>query len=558
MTEQARGVAEGTSGRAQGQITQALDVRFGTGQSVLVGLFLGWLAIATKAAINEAISSDTGYVLLMAAAVLAAWLGGFAGGLTSVATAVVLNALIFLQGETPSQSGVDQFRQVLYLVTATVTVLLVASRRADRDGLVDALADVSALAEEVEARDARLEMMLAASGTGFWEWNMESGELRWSEAIYRQHGLEVGTKAPDYATYIDSIHPDDRANFESAIAAALEDSGSFELDYRIVRPDGSVRWTHGAGRVLRSDRGEPIRMIGTGQDITDRLRLIEDRDRLLADERRAGEFREAFVDVISHELRTPITTILGLTQILARPGRADDDASRMALLEDVRSESERLHRLVEDLLVLSRVERGRLEVEQEPLEPRRLLERIVAHEARELPSISVDTEFERDLPIVAGESTYVEQIVRNLLNNAAKYTPPGSHVVVSARNQGTAVEVRVADDGPGIPPASLERIFELFYRDPESSRTVAGSGIGLFVCASLVEAMGGRIWARRLPEGGSEVGFTLRAIEMDPADSLPRDDASHPVALVHDGPATDGDPAAIPAPTITEGPTPAG
>ena len=557
MTEQARGVAEGTSGRARGQITQALDVRFGTGQSILVGLFLGWLAIATKAAINEAISSDTGYVLLMAAAVLAAWLGGFAGGLTSVATAVVLNALVFMQGETPSQSGVDQFRQALYLVTAAFTVLLVASRRADRDGLVDALADVSALAEEVEARDARLEMMLAASGTGFWEWDIESGALSWSEAIYRQHGLEPGTKAPDYATYIDSIHPDDRANFESAIAAALEDSGSFELDYRIVRPDGSVRWTHGAGRVLRDDRGQPTRMIGTGQDITDRLRLIEDRDRLLADERRAGEFREAFVDVISHELRTPITTILGLTQILARPGRADDDASRMALLEDVRSESERLHRLVEDLLVLSRVERGRLEVEPEPLELRRLLERIVAHEARELPSITVDTDFERDLPIVAGEATYVEQIVRNLLNNAAKYTPPGSNVVVSARNEGSAVEVRVADDGPGIPPASLERIFELFYRDPESSRTVAGSGIGLFVCASLVEAMGGRIWARRLPGGGSEVGFTLRAIELDPADSAPRDDARQPVALVRDPLATAGDPASVtPAtPTPSAAPT---
>ena len=563
MAAQAPGVAEGTSGPERGPIARALDVRFGPAQSVLVGLFLGWLAIATKAALNEAISSDTGYVLLMAAAVLAAWLGGFAGGLTSVASGVVLNAVVFLGADDPDQAGVEQFRQVLYLVTATFTVLLVASRRAARDGLVDALDEVSALAEAVEARDERLEMMLAASGTGFWEWDMETGALSWSEAIYRQQGLEPDATPPEYAAYIDSIHPDDRANFESAVAAALE-SGSFELDFRVVRPDGSVRWTHGAGRVLRDERGQPVRMIGTGQDITDRLRLIEDRDRLLADERRAGEFREAFVDVISHELRTPITTILGLTQILARPGRADDDASRMALLEDVRSESERLHRLVEDLLVLSRVERGRLEVEPEPLEPRRLLERIVAHEARELPTISVETEFERDLPIVAGESSYVEQIVRNLLNNAAKYTPPGSHVVVAARNLGTAVEVRVTDDGPGIPQASLDHIFELFYRDPDSARAVAGSGIGLFVCASLVEAMGGRIWARRPAGGGSEVGFTLRALEPDAADAgIPRDDDAGQAV----GPATElagssddaaSGPAPSAAPALSEGPTPAG
>jgi hypothetical protein len=109
----------------------------------------------------------------------------------------------------------------------------------------------------------------------------------------------------------------------------------------------------------------------------------------------------------------------------------------------------------------------------------------------------------------------VEQIVRNLLNNAAKYSPLGSRVVVSAHRVDGSVVVRVTDDGPGIPPASVERIFELFYRDPTSSRLVAGSGIGLFVCASLVEAMGGRIWASRPSAGGTEVGFSLRVLEAD-------------------------------------------
>jgi PAS domain S-box-containing protein len=517
VPDETQGVAARASGRARGEVARVRDIRLGTGQSVLAGLFIGWLGIATKAAINEAIDANTGYIVLMAAAVLAAWFGGLAGGIMAVVTAVVLNAVIF---QPPGgMNGTEQFLQVLYLITATATAMLVASRRAARDRLEDALAEVSALAEEVEARDARLEMMLAASGTGFWEWDVETGELTWSEAIFRQHGLEPRPDAPPYPEYLDMLHPDDRAAFESAVSEAMEGSDAFELDFRIVWPDGSVHWTHGAGRLFRDDHGRPVRMIGTGQDITDRRRLIEDRDRLLAEERRAGEFREAFVDVISHELRTPITTILGLAQILARPGRTDDDASRQALLEDVRSESERLHRLVEDLLVLSRVERGTIVIEAEPLEARRLLERVVAHEARELPSITVTTDLERDLPIVAGESTYVEQIVRNLLNNAAKYTPPGSHVVVSARKQDGDVEVRVTDNGPGIPPESLERIFDLFYRDPKSSRAVAGSGIGLFVCASLVETMGGRIWATVPAGGGFEVGFTMRALEPDPADA---------------------------------------
>jgi K+-sensing histidine kinase KdpD len=256
-------------------------------------------------------------------------------------------------------------------------------------------------------------------------------------------------------------------------------------------------------------------MVGTGQDITGRRRLEDERDRLLAEERRANEYREAFIDVISHELRTPITTILGLTQLLTRPGRLDDVATSAPLVEDVRAETERLHRLVEDLLVLSRLERGALDIESEPLQLSHLLQAIVATEAAERPSISIELDMERDLPIVAGESTYIAQILRNLLGNAAKYTPPGTRVVVSARREADGVAVRVSDEGPGIAEEAAEHIFDLFYRDPEMARTVAGSGIGLFVCSSLVQAMGGRIWARRRPEGGAEFGFLLRVLEPD-------------------------------------------
>jgi len=519
LTDGAPGRSSRAPDRAKDEVARARDIRLETGQAIIAGIFIGWLGIATKAAINEAVGTNSYYVLLMAAAVLAAWVGGLSGGISAVVTAAVLNQVIFVNGESAPDAA--QFLQALYIVTAVATVLLVASRRASRDRLADALDEVSTLAEEIEGRDARLQLMLSASGTGFWEWDIETGALTWSDEIFRQHGFEPGVAAPEFTVYLDTIHPDDRGAFESAVGSTMEPGGpdTFELDFRVVWPDGAIHWTHGAGRLFRDEDGRPVRMIGTGQDITERRRILEDRDRLLDAERRAGAFREAFVDVISHELRTPITTIMGLAQILARPGRSDDEASRMALLEDVRSEAERLHRLVEDLLVLSRVERGRLEIEAEPIEPRRLLDRIVTQEARELPTITVETELEPDLPIVAGESTYVEQIVRNLLNNAAKYTPIGSRVVVSARKAAGDIEVRVTDDGPGIPAASVDRIFELFYRDPSSSRLVAGSGIGLFVCASLVEAMGGRIWATRPAAGGTEIGFTLRILEPDADDA---------------------------------------
>ena len=502
--------------REPGGVERALSVRIGPVGSLVVGVAVAWGAIFLKAMLNEFIDGETGYILLMAAAVVAAWFGGLIGGLSATVVALILNVIIFVAPlPAPPADRAVIFRLFLYLAVGGGVAVLVASRRSAGDRLADALDDVAALATELEARDTRLEIMLAASGTGFWEWDILTGELTWSDAIFRQHGLEPQPKAPDFATYLEMIHPDDREAFQRSVGDAIERQGSFALEFRLLWPDGSVHWTSGAGRCFPDDTGRPARMIGTGRDITEQRRLEEERDQLLADERRAGEFRDAFVDVISHELRTPITTILGLTQILARPGRVDDVASRTALLQDVRAESERLHRLVEDLLVLSRMERGILVADTEPLEPRRMLQRIVANEALELPSLKIELEVEPGLPIVAGEETYVEQIVRNLLGNAAKYTPAGTRVLVDARREDKMVAIRFLDEGPGIPEDSEEQLFELFYRDPASARTVSGSGIGLFVCASLAGAMGGRMWAKRRPEGGSEFGFTMRILEAD-------------------------------------------
>jgi PAS domain S-box-containing protein len=532
LAQETPAVAVSAAGRAKGEIARARDLRFASREAVVAGLLIGLAAVLVKAALNEVAHGDVGFILFMTAAVLAAWFGGLLGGMTAIVVTATLNAVLFLVPDGAVATRTDLVRQALYVAAAAGTVILVGSRRAARDRLVDALDDVAALAEKVEQRDARLELMLAASGTGFWEWNIPTGRLSWSEAIFRQHGLEPAQEAPPFEAYLDTIHPADRDGFLSDIQAAVDGRTTFAHDFRVVWPDGSIHWTHGAGRVIRDDAGQPLMMLGTGQDITVRRRIEEQRDELLIEERRAGEFREAFMDVISHELRTPITTILGLTQILARPGRVGDEATRTSMLEDVRAESERLHRLVEDLLVLSRAERGRLVIDAEPLQPRHLLERIVDQEAAQLPSISVETALDLDLPIVAGDETYVEQIVRNLLGNAAKYTPAGTRVIVDARRREDVVEIRVCDDGPGISEESLPRIFDLFYRDPASAKSVAGSGIGLFVCHSLVEAMGGRMWAIRRPEGGSEFGFTLRVIEADDLVDAEEPVERRPVLLV--------------------------
>ncbi len=113
-------------------------------------------------------------------------------------------------------------------------------------------------------------------------------------------------------------------------------------------------------------------------------------------------------------------------------------------------------------------------------------------------------------PTVVADPVYVEQTVRNLLSNAAKYAGPSSHVEIVITPTGDEVLVRILDDGPGIEADEADRLFDLFYRSPSTSRTTAGAGIGLFVCARLVRAMGGRIWGRPRATGGAEFGFALQ------------------------------------------------
>ena len=228
-----------------------------------------------------------------------------------------------------------------------------------------------------------------------------------------------------------------------------------------------------------------------------------------AAERRAHELRDAFIGVVSHELRTPITTIYGLSKMLRQRGETLDPAVRTRAIEDVEAEADRLHRLVEDLLVLSRAERGAVEIEGEPLGLPRILRRVIEAERGRLANRRLRLQVAEDLPLAVGEETYVEQVVRNLVTNAAKYSDPPAPIRIVAERAETEVAIRVLDEGIGIDPGEIGRAFDLFFRSPTASKIASGAGIGLFVCRQLVEAMGGRIWVEPRPEGGTEVGFTL-------------------------------------------------
>jgi signal transduction histidine kinase len=229
--------------------------------------------------------------------------------------------------------------------------------------------------------------------------------------------------------------------------------------------------------------------------------------------RRANDAKDEFLGMMSHELRTPLTIINGGARVLRARSAELDAESRDSILNDIESESDRLFRMVENLLSLAHLQFAE-GFEVEPVQVARLTEKVVAAFRARRPERTVSLEVEAGAETFAAQPVYLEQVVRNLLSNADKYSPKGAAIEISLRRAGEGVgELVVRDRGVGIDPEEAELIFERFYRSERTSRLVGGSGVGLALCKRLIEAMSGQIWARPREGGGLEVGFSLPLYE---------------------------------------------
>jgi two-component system sensor histidine kinase KdpD len=229
--------------------------------------------------------------------------------------------------------------------------------------------------------------------------------------------------------------------------------------------------------------------------------------------------RNSLLSSVSHDLRTPLATITGAATTILENGAKLNDRTRQGLLESVRDEAERLNRLVQNLLEMTRLESGALQLRKEwhPLEE--VIGAALSRLGKELGDRRVETRVPPDLPLVPIDDVLVEQVLVNLLDNAVKYTPGGSPLRIMATSTGEAITVEVSDHGPGLPRGEEDKVFEKFYRGVPGGR---GAGLGLAICQGIVKAHGGNIWAQNLPEGGVAFLFTLPLAGKPPA-SVPAD-----------------------------------
>jgi two-component system phosphate regulon sensor histidine kinase PhoR len=272
------------------------------------------------------------------------------------------------------------------------------------------------------------------------------------------------------------------------------------LDYELKLGGFDERWLQVNASVISNAKGDRSGTILVFHDLT-RLKQLE-------------RTREEFVANVSHELRTPLSLIRGYVETLL-DGAKDNPEVATKFLETIHRNSERLQFLIEDLLTISELESGRLQMNLQNVQLRPLVEKVFDDFKTQAATRRVS--LTNDLPdlIAHADADRLHQVLGNLVGNAIKYGRGEGHVNLSAtKADGGMIELCVRDDGPGIPAEALERVFERFYRvDKARSREQGGTGLGLSIVKHIVQGHGGKVWARSEPGQGASFFFTLPAAE---------------------------------------------
>ncbi len=369
--------------------------------------------------------------------------------------------------------------------------------------------DRKRLEETVADNERRLRLAMEVSHIGSWEWDLATNQTIWDNAQFEMFGIPVGTAVTLDLVY-SVIHPDDLDAVRELNRLSVERGVEYKQEFRVVMPDGRVRWLAGRGNVVRNKKGIPIRMIGVNWDITERKEFEQSLERSRRIAEAANQSRGEFLANMSHEIRTPMTAILGYADLLS--GHLTDP-DNLQCVETIRRNGKYLLEIINDILDLSKIDAGKLEVESERVRPDLLIgdiRSLMDVRAKE-KLISLDVEFDGKIPaVIETDAVRLRQILLNLLGNAIKFTDDGS-VRLLVRYDATENEMHfdIVDTGIGIESDEIESLFDAFKQaDSSSTRAHGGTGLGLTISRRLARILGGDISVTSQLNFGSV--FTLK------------------------------------------------
>jgi PAS domain S-box-containing protein len=408
------------------------------------------------------------------------------------------------------------------------------------------------LHNKLQESEERLKLALEGAVMGIWEWNIQTNHLVYSDLVTSIFDLPNGICLSNYQNLLELIYIEDRESVNKALAIAMQTRTKYQVEFRILRLDGTFNWVEARGKVYYDITGQPIRLIGTFMDISKSKQAQQEQQRLLkleesarAEAEKANRIKDDFLAILSHELRSPLNPIIGWSTLLLKNNNLD--ATRItAALKIIERNAKLQAQLIEDLLDISRILRGKLNLEAKPvnlvnvissvLETVKLaaetktisLKFLVLDSSLDLSSDSsvnsqlnsnfhqetieivnsatglwnLESGIESQKYYVLGDAQRLHQIIWNLLSNAVKFTPKDGTVEVKLEPVGNLIQIVVTDTGKGISPEFLPYVFEYFRQaDSGTTRQFGGLGLGLAIVHQLVELHGGTIQVESTGEG---------------------------------------------------------
>ena len=361
--------------------------------------------------------------------------------------------------------------------------------------------------EELQNLSTRLTLAVKSAAIGIWDWDITQNILTWDDRMYEIYGITSNQFTSIYEAWSNSLHPDDRNVTELAIQQALTGEKDYDPEFRVVHPDGTIRFIQGYAIVQRNAQGEAQRMVGVNIDITDRKQAESQILQTTAQLQSSNQELEAFAYSVSHDLRSPLRAIDGYSNALIEDYNDKLDDEGRDYFDRIRRNIKRMGMLIDDLLRLSRVSRSEMQYSFVNLSA------LVEEQVNELQVLEPEREVEVVITpniFVPADLTLMRMVISNLVQNAWKFT---SHHATSRIEFGIMqledqLIYFIRDDGAGFDMAFAKMLFGVFQR-LHNTNEFAGTGIGLASVQRAIHRHGGKVWAEGFVEKGATIYFTV-------------------------------------------------
>lgn len=410
------------------------------------------------------------------------------------------------------------FTKAKEIVWAHLSVSLVRNQKGDPlyfISQIENITDRKHTEEELRKSEQRLYLATTSAKLGIWDLDFEGSSLQWNDEMYKIYGVDRKTFQPTFEAWKNSLHPEDADRSAQEFVAAVNGNKDFNIEFRILRPDGTIRNIKATATFVRKADGTALRMTGANHDITEdkkAMQRLEELNHYLVEARKIAEnatiLKSRFLDIAAHELRTPVTSFNLILQIAQRKLEAGQSVDPEVLTR-LRMQGDRIARLVVDLLDVSRLERGMLQIKRESTDISNLINNCVAEFRLRHPHREIKFDQIKSI-LIKIDPVRIYQVVSNLIDNACKYTSENSPVEILIKDTPELVSVSVRDHGKGIPEEQQENLFKVFSRgSSDLIERSGGLGLGLFICKSLVDLHSGTIDVKSKLNEGSTFTFEL-------------------------------------------------